>query len=459
MAAIDTGMTQLNKDNEVDTTAGGLEQALAAATVLFVDDEANILSSLKRLFRPSGYKILVAPGGLEGLELMKGNPVDLVISDMRMPEMDGATFLGKVAEQWPGTVRILLTGYADMESTITAINVGKIYKYISKPWDENDIILSVRHALEQRFLEQERKRLLALTKKQNAELQGFNTKLEEKVRQRTGELHQAMGMLETAHTSLKSNYVNSIKVFSNIIELRDGVAAGRARRVADHARNLALKVGMDNEAAQQVLFAGLLQGIGKVGLSDRIINKPFNALSTEERTQVVKHPVIGEGLLMGLENLQIASGLIRSRHERYDGYGYPDNLSEEDIPLGARIIALADDYDALQQGMLSGRRYTAEEAWDYLRKNKGKRYDPKLVDVFLEMVGASERKAPTQALQLYKSNRLDSGMVLARDLLTKDKALLLSKGHVLNENLIQRIHDLERVLSEDLDIYIAVQGG
>jgi len=223
---------------------------------------------------------------------------------------------------------------------------------------------------------------------------------------------------------------------------------------------VALKVGLDNETAQQVLFAGLLQDIGKVGLPDHIINKPFNALSPEERAQVVKHPVIGEGLLMGLENLQVASGLIRTQHERYDGYGYPNNLSGEDIPLGARIIALADDYDALQQGMLAEKHHTAAQACDYLRKNKGKRYDPKLVDSFLEMLGISKPKAPMQTVQSYKSNGLKPGMVLAHDLSTKeDKALLLSKGHMLNEHLIQRIHDLEKVLGEDLDIYIAVQGG
>ncbi|HEC17546.1 MAG TPA: response regulator [Sedimenticola sp.] len=440
--------------------AGDLEQAVASATLLFVDDEANILSSLRRLFRPLGYKILVAPGGREGLELMREHQVDLVISDMRMPEMDGAAFLAEVAERWPDTVRILLTGYADMDSTIAAINLGKIYKYISKPWDENDIRLSVRHALEQRFLEQERKRLLALTKKQNEQLQVFNANLEEKVRQRTEELRQTMDMLEAAHQSLKSNYVNSIKVFSNIIELREGAEAGHARRLADHARNLALKVGMDPEAAQQVLFAGLLHDIGKVGLPDHLIDKPYSELAPEGRAQVARHPAIGEGLLMGLENLQVAARLIRSQHERWDGCGYPDKLSGEDIPLGARIIAIADDYDALQQGMLSSKSHTAAQAREYLVKNKGKRYDPRLVDAFLEMLDAAAPKArarTVQAMRSCKSNGLEAGMVLARDLMTGDRALLLSKGHVLNDNLIRRIHDLEAALGEEFDIYIAVQ--
>ncbi|MCF6281660.1 MAG: response regulator [Candidatus Polarisedimenticolaceae bacterium] len=448
-------MTSLQKNHGTDATEDDLEQAIASATLLFVDDETNILSSLRRLFRPYGYKILVALGGREGLEMMESNRVDLVISDMRMPEMDGATFLAKVAEQWPETVRILLTGYADIESTIAAINIGKIYKYICKPWDENDIKLSVRHALEQRFLEQERKRLLILTNKQNRELQAFNANLEETVQQRTQELRKTMDMLETAHKSLKSNYVSSIKVFSNIIELREGTSTGHARRVAEWARDLALKLELDNETVQQVLFAALLHNIGKVGLPDKLINKPFNELPIEEQDQVAKHPVIGEGLLMGLDNLQVAAKLIRGQHEHFNGCGYPDKLSGEAIPLGARIIALTNDYDDLLQGMLSRKTYNQSEAQDYLLKNKGKHYDPELVDLFLDMVGITKPQPPKVAMRLIKSNGLTVGMVLAQDLVIQDRALLLSKGHVLNESLIQRIHDLERALNEDLDLYIA----
>jgi len=437
----------------------GLEQAIASATLLFVDDETNILSSLRRLFRPLGYKILVAPGGKEGLEIMENSAVDLIISDMRMPEMDGATFLARVAEQWPATVRILLTGYADMESTIAAINVGKIYKYISKPWDENDIKISVRRALEQRFLEQERQRLLALTKAQNAQLQAFNADLEETVQQRTQELRKTMGLLEKAHKSLKGNYVSSIKVFSNIIELREGVSTGHAQRVAELARDMAVKMELDSETVQQVLFAALLHNIGKVGLPDRLINKPFNELPTEERDQVIKHPAIGEGLLMGLDNLQLAAKLIRNQHEQFNGCGYPDKLAGEAIPLGARIIALANDYDELLHGMLLRKHHSPSEAQNYLLKNRGKRYDPELVDILLDMVGVAKVQSAKESVRLVKSNGLAVGMVLARDLVVHDRALLLSRGHLLDEGLIRRIHELERSLDEDLDIYVVVPRG
>jgi response regulator RpfG family c-di-GMP phosphodiesterase len=133
--------------------------AAGPAMLLFVDDEENILSSLKRLFRPHGYAVLTATSGERGLELLGQHPVDLVISDMRMPEMDGAQFLERVRRDWPDTVRILLTGYADISSTVAAINRGEIYRYISKPWEDNDVVLVVKQALERKMLEREKKRL------------------------------------------------------------------------------------------------------------------------------------------------------------------------------------------------------------------------------------------------------------------------------------------------------------
>ena len=119
-------------------------------TILCVDDEPNILSSLRRLFRGKGYQVLTAESGAQGLQLLEQQPVDLVISDMRRPEMDGARFLAQVRERWPNTVRLLLTGYSDVQSIQDAINCGEIYRYITKPWDDNDILLIVRHALERR---------------------------------------------------------------------------------------------------------------------------------------------------------------------------------------------------------------------------------------------------------------------------------------------------------------------
>jgi adenylate cyclase len=141
-----------------------------AATLLLIDDEANIRAALTRLFRPCGYTILTAESGAAAFELLEQNAVDLVICDMRMPEMSGAEVLEQIRIKWPEVVRILLTGYADIDLIIAAINRGEIYRYIAKPWDDNDIVLTVRDALEHKHLLVEKQRLETLTLQQNEKI-------------------------------------------------------------------------------------------------------------------------------------------------------------------------------------------------------------------------------------------------------------------------------------------------
>ncbi len=160
--------------NETDVIPVSQASSEPVFTLLFVDDEADILSALKRLFKPFGYHILTAESAAQGLEIMARVAVDLVVCDMRMPEMNGAQFLEKVRGKWPETVRILLTGYADIGTTIDAINKGEIYRYISKPWEDNDIALVIKHALQQKVLEREKLRLEELTQRQNEELRQSN---------------------------------------------------------------------------------------------------------------------------------------------------------------------------------------------------------------------------------------------------------------------------------------------
>jgi putative nucleotidyltransferase with HDIG domain len=419
------------------------------ATLLFVDDEQNILSSLKRLFRPTGHTILTAGGGDEALAILEQQTVDLVISDMRMPGMDGAQLLARVAKKYPDTMRILLTGFADMEATIRAVNEGNIYKYISKPWEDNDIKISVRHALEIKYLQAERDRLLELTTKQNEELKDLNANLEKKVEERTEALKQA-------HESLRKNYFSSIKIFSNLIELHEGSGTGHSKRVAENSQKVALKLGLDQELAQQVFFAALLHDVGKIALSEDVNKRPFNALSSAEKKTVAKHPVLGDALLMGFEPLTEASKIVRSHHEYLDGSGYPDMLSGDEIPMGARILAVISDYDSLINGMLVPKRLTAEEARQYLITNKGRLYDPKVVDAFLDIPAHDVKGVASSKIKVEVSD-LKPGMVLANDLVTRSGILLLSEGYILNEILIEKISRFCKTTGEEFDVQVLMK--
>lgn len=418
-------------------------------TLLFVDDEPSILSALRRLFRPHGYRILIAESGAAGLEILDKEAVDLVISDMRMPEMDGATFLKHVRQRWPQVMRILLTGYADITSTVAAINEGEIYRYISKPWDDNEIVLVVGEALARRRLEQENQRLSELTQRQNEELKELNAGLEQKVTERTAEVRAALN-------ELKKTFLATVQVFAGMVELRSGQIGkqltGHGRRVAEHARVLAHRLGMSDSEAQTVMLAGLLHDVGKIGLPDGVLDKPFNTLTPDHRALVMKHPVVGQNILMSVEKLRDCALLVRHHHELYDGSGYPDHLSGMAIPLGSRILTVASDYDALQIGTLVQRPLRPEEAVTYLIDNRGKRYDPQVVDSFIQLLAESGKKTVTE-LPL-RALQLRPGMVLARELNHRDGYLLLARGSVLTPEIIAQLAKLEVAEQQAYTLYI-----
>jgi len=426
--------------------------------LLCVDDEPNILRSLNRVLH-SDYRIFTAGGGDEGLALLENEQIHIVISDMRMPHMDGAQFLETVQQRWPTTIRILLTGYSDMNSTINAINKGSIYRYISKPWEDNDLRMTIRNAAKSIFLELERERLNTLTLRQNDQLRELNVQLEAKVRERTAQLHRAMTDLEKSHETLKESYVTSVKVFANLIEFREGSLSGHSRRVAALARRLAQQLGLDQDEVQNVLFAGLLHDIGKISLPDTLLHKPYNALSAPDQAQVAKHPILGASLLMALQPLQTAAIYIKHHHERYDGTGYPERLQRKNIPLGARILAVVNDYDALQCGTLASQRMLASEAKEYLQRHSGTRYDPAVAGIFIDLLNDAQPVTAGTGSHQLRTDDLYPGMALAKDLVTKDDVLLLSEGYMLDEHLIEKIRGYERHTGERFEIHVKVRKG
>lgn len=423
------------------------------ATLLFIDDDASTLTLLERLFQPLGYNIITAKSGADALLLLKKKKVDLVISDMQMPQMNGVEVLEQIRIKWPDVVRILQTGYSNLSSAIEAINRGEIYRYITKPWVNNDIILIVREALERKHLLAEKQRLKALTLRQNKELKTLNASLEEKVRQRTEELHVALEALTHAHEQLKKDYYTTIQVFANLMELRKGTMAGHSRRVAQLCRDIANKMNLPESDIQNIETAALLHNIGKIGLPDRLLDKPYMELPNADRAEFNKHPRRAAAVLMALDPLLQASELIRHHPDHYDGVGNSSGLRGESLPLGARILLVASDYDALQQGLISQGKLSPEQALDMIVSGSNSRYDPVVVDVFRELMSQAGSYGHVETEFLVTSAQLNEGMLLTRDVVTSNEMLLLLKNTALSAGRIREIREFEQTEGEHLTIY------
>ncbi|MCW8825139.1 MAG: HD domain-containing protein, partial [Gammaproteobacteria bacterium] len=204
--------------------------------------------------------------------------------------------------------------------------------------------------------------------------------------------------------------------------------------------------GLSADHIHQVLFAGLLHNIGKVGMADKLLKRAYEDMSEEEYALFVKHPVIGEGMLMAFDDLKEAASIIRSQHECYDGKGFPDKLHGEEIPIGSRILAIASDYEMFQLGTITSQKQNESEALDFLTNNRKTRYDPKLVVMFHEVIKSEnlKKRGKNDKIRRVVASRLVPGMILADDVLIKDKVLVLSMGHVIDQHTIDRLKQLER---------------
>ncbi|EXF95932.1 chemotaxis protein CheY [Pseudomonas fluorescens HK44] len=411
------------------------------ATLLLVDDEENILKSLRRLLRDEPYQILTASGGEHALQLLSQQSVDLVISDARMPGIDGATLLTEVQQRWPECVRILLTGYADLNTTIKAINQGQIHRYISKPWDDDELRLIIRQTLAFQHSERERKRLEQLTREQNLRLQELNSTLEQRVISRTAELQQTADMLDLAYTELRRSYVTATEVFSGLVAQRIPRDKQSNAQVIALVRAYCEQHAFDESTSRDLSMAAALYNIGKLTWGDNLLNSSADLLYKQERERYRQYPVVGESLLMSLEPLQDAARLIRHHQERWDGSGFPDRLKGDAIPSSARLLKLAVDFTELQCGLVVERRLSRDDALLLMQKYSGKLYDPELCEKFIALCieHSPDLTMTDPSVLVLDTRRLEPGMLLARNLRAENGTLLLNEGKQLSSSLIDKL--------------------
>jgi response regulator RpfG family c-di-GMP phosphodiesterase len=405
--------------------------------ILFVDDEENVLRSLKRLFMSEDYTVLTALSGPDGLAVLKEVEVPVIVSDQRMPIMTGAEFLEKSRELSPDSVRIILTGYADVEAAIGAINRGGAYRYVSKPWNDNELLLVIKDAFDKYRLVKENKYLTELTIQQNDELKKWSTELEFYVQQHTIELTNQNKELKKLNAKLKNNVSEVLGSLSGLIELRNRSMRNHSNNVALLSKSIAEEIGLTSPETETIAVGAQLHDIGKIGAPDIILIKNIDELSSDEMAEYVKHPIRGQAAIDGIEDFRGPGILVRHHHEWYNGKGFPDGLKGENIPIGARIISIADSLDRTLQGEMR----SIDTALIQIKSMLASQFDAALyapLEKAARKLFSSIIRNDIVEIEL-NTKDLSPSMILSRDVSTGTGLLLLRKGTVLNEKNIETL--------------------
>jgi putative two-component system response regulator len=309
------------------------------ATVMFVDDEAGIRNALKRLFIDSPHTVLVAASAAEALELLRSNTCAVIVSDNQMPGGSGIEFLNKARQLAPDTVRVMMTAYADLGTALNAINHCEAYRFVVKPWDNQELVELVNGCV-MRY-----------------------------------ELVQSLRLKDEA----------VYRSLSQAIELKDHYTRGHCDRVVDFSAALGKQMGLAPDTLIHLQHGAMLHDCGKIGVPEATLNFP-GKLDSDQMNIIRKHPDWGGEVARAAGMHQTAVNIILYHHEHYDGNGYPTGLAGDDIPLEARIVAVADVYDALASDRPYRKAMPPDVALRVFLEMSGTVLDPVIVGNFLEIV-------------------------------------------------------------------------
>lgn len=319
--------------------------------ILIVDDEVANLRLLERLFRRE-YNVITATSGAEALELLRLHDIALIISDQRMPSMTGIEFLKRAAEMRPHTVRIILTGYTDVTSLVEAINSGVVYKYATKPWENEDLQFTVIRALQHYE-----------TLKVQYELRLQNERLE---------------------TRLKTTHESFVRLLIEMITLKAPNLTAHVYRTRDYAVSIGQSLGLDEEELEQLALAVVINETARLKIPHHLLDKN-ERLSGEEWKILIRGFELGLQLFASIPEFEDIVSTIRYQYENYDGTGKPNGLEGEQIPLHARIIAVAKAFDEITAPGAGQIALSDDEAVERLESAAGKKFDPKIVNVLCEL--------------------------------------------------------------------------
>ena len=352
---------------QVSTRAGsapGARNTGNSVRVLYVDDEPSLCRAFARMFLGDGdYSVTTLTSSVEAAELLDTERFDVIVSDLRMPAMDGIAFLTNARAKCPQGRRLLVSGYADLDSAISAINRVGVGRLLTKPWNTGELVNAVRSAAEHARLLRENAEMTSALRSKNEELAEINSALDRLVLERT------------------NNLLNGLV---SALDLRDSETQWHSRRVGLYARRLAQELGIDGRPLDDIERGAMLHDIGKIGVRDAVLLKP-GPLDEEEWREMKRHPALGYDILKGINFLEGARLIPLHHQERWDGTGYPAGLKGDQICLGARIFAVVDTYDAIT----SDRPYRAARPYEVARAEiqrvSGTQFDPAVVEAWMRV--------------------------------------------------------------------------
>ena len=322
-----------------------------------VDDEEAIRSVLKTILEGEGYLCDTAASADEAISRLRENQYDVILTDIMMPGMSGIELLELVRKREDEIAVIMLTALNDIDVSIRALKSGA-YDYISKPFRLDDVTISIEMALQKRALILENR--------------DYQRNLEKKV-------------LEQSR-KIQSSFIKSIEALALTLEAKDPETRDHSLRVTEYSVRTAEEMGLSPAEIENIRVAAALHDIGKIGISDTILDKD-ESLRQEEREHIHRHPLIAAQILGPIDELKEIIQLIKYHHENFDGTGYPDGLSGEEIPLGSRIIAIADTFDAITSTRPYREAKTELFAVEEIKKHAGEQFDPEVIAPFLRAMG------------------------------------------------------------------------
>ncbi len=338
-------------------------------SVLVVDDDLAVRELLVEGLESFGYPLLTASGIDEAFEIVKREPLRLVLSDIDMPGGDGLQLLERIKRYAPALDVIMVTGAVDADTAVNAIHQGAS-DYVTKPFNLDEVQIVVERTLE--------KRRLIL------ENQAHQDRLEELVVERTGELVAKKQEVEQLFSELEGTYEATLQALVTALDLRDNETHGHSYRVVEYATVVAERMNVRDPDLTWVRRGAILHDVGKIGVSDAILRKP-GTLTPEEWQEMRRHPEMGYQMLKHIPFLKPALGIVLHHQERWDGTGYPHGLAGERIPLGARIFAIVDTFDAMTSDRPYRKALGMQAVRDEIQRCKGTQFDPRVVEAFMSI--------------------------------------------------------------------------